>query len=79
MVGVDPLSNAPVLCGDAFQEVVIHIEANAQREEGELLPHHPLYVLLDAAELDLTYRNTQEDVLPAEELICASLHQSDSP
>lgn len=30
MVGVDPLSDAPVLRGDAFQEVVVHIKAYTQ-------------------------------------------------
>lgn len=60
MVGVDPLSHAPVLHGDALQEVVVHVEADAQREERELLPHHPLHVLLDGAELDLTCENQTE-------------------
>lgn len=53
MVGVDPLSDAPVLCGDALQEVVVHIKADPQREERELLPHGPLDVFLDGAQLDL--------------------------
>ena len=57
MVGVDPLSHAPVLRGDAFQEVIVHVEADAQREERKLLPHHPLDVLLDGAEFDLTCKN----------------------
>lgn len=53
MVGVDPLSHAPVLRGDALQEVVVHVEADAQREEREVLLHHPLHILLDGAQLDL--------------------------
>lgn len=59
VVGVDPLSDAPVLRGDTFQEVIVHVEADAQWEERELLPHHPLHILLDGAELDLTYENQQ--------------------
>lgn len=60
MVGIDPLSHAPVLHGDTFQEVVVHVEANAQREERKLLPHHPLHVLLDGAQLDLAYRTSRK-------------------
>ena len=62
VVGVDPLSQAPVLHGDALQEVVVHVEANAQREERELLPHHSLHVLLDGAELDLSCRERNPQV-----------------
>ena len=56
VVGVDPLGHAPVLHGDALQEVVVHVEADAQREKRELLPHHSLHVLLDGAELDFSCR-----------------------
>ena len=56
MVGQDPLGHAPVLHGDALQEVVVHVEADAQREEGELLLHHALHVLLDLAQFDLPCR-----------------------
>lgn len=54
MVGEDPLGHAPVIHGDTIQEVIIHVKANAQGEEGELLPHHALHVFLYGAELDLT-------------------------
>jgi len=60
VVGVDALGHAPVLHGDALQEVVVHVEADAQREEGELLPHHALHVLLDGAEFDLSCRRRWE-------------------
>lgn len=61
MVGVDPLSDAPVLRGDAFQEVIVHIKAYAQREERELLPHGPLDVFLDGAQLDLAFRRSSDE------------------
>lgn len=54
MVSVDPLGHAPVLRGDTFQEVIVNVKADTQREERELLPHDPLHILLDGAELDLT-------------------------
>lgn len=61
MVGVDPLSDAPVLCGDALQEVVVHIKANTQREERELLPHGPPDIFLDGAQLDLTFKRSSDE------------------
>lgn len=61
MVGVDPLSDAPVLCGDALQEVVVHIKADTQREERELLPHDPPDVFLDGAQLDLTFKCSSDE------------------
>ena len=56
MVGEDPLGHAPVLHGDALQEVVVHVEADSQREQGELLLHDAIHVLLDGAQLDLPCR-----------------------
>ena len=61
MVGVDPLSDAPVLRGDALQEVVVHVEAYTQREERELLPHGPLDVFLDGAQLDLPFESSNDE------------------
>lgn len=65
LVGENPLSNAPVLSGNALQEVVVNVEADAEREKGEVLPHHALHVLLDSAELDLTCQQTTETLYPA--------------
>lgn len=61
VVGVDPLGHAPVLHGDALQEVVVDVEADAQREERELLGHHSLHVLLNLTELDLSCREPMLD------------------
>lgn len=55
MISEDPLCHASVLHGDTFQEVEIHIKADAQREEREILMHGTFYVLLNGAELYLPY------------------------
>lgn len=55
VVCVNPLGHAPVFQGDAFQEVKIHVKADTEREEREIWAHDTLYVLLDGAELYLSY------------------------
>lgn len=57
---VNPLGHAPVFQCDAFQEVEIHIEANAEREEREIRTHDTLYVLLDGAEFDLSFNGVRQ-------------------
>lgn len=54
MISINPLGQAPVFHGDAFQEVEIHIKADAEREEREVLTHDTFYVLLNGAELYLS-------------------------